>query len=159
MVLDAIRERRPPFSPDAVVREFAELLRAYGLSRVTGDRYAGEWPRERFASCGISYQVADGVKSDLYRDLLPLVNSQRVELLDVPRLLAQLCGLERRTARGGRDTIDHGPGGHDDLANAVTDALLTVRHSRSEAGVRAVHHGLSRRVPHPAERLDPRAFP
>ena len=25
----------------------------------------------------------------------------------------------RRTARGGRDSIDHAPGGHDDLANAV----------------------------------------
>jgi hypothetical protein len=30
--------------------------------------------------------------------------------------------LERRTARGGRDTIDHPPGGHDDVANAVAGA-------------------------------------
>ena len=40
-----------------------------------------------------------------------------------PRLLGhtlnQLIGLERRTARGGRDSIDHGPGGHDDVCNAV----------------------------------------
>jgi hypothetical protein len=55
----------------------------------------------------------------LYRDLLPLLNSGRVELLDHPRSVAQLCGLERRTARGGRDSIDHAPGAHDDLANAV----------------------------------------
>jgi hypothetical protein len=34
-------------------------------------------------------------------------------------LLVQLVGLERRTARGGRDSIDHAPGAHDDLANAV----------------------------------------
>src|SRR5262249_4903704 len=34
-------------------------------------------------------------------------------------LLTQLVGLERRTARGGRDSIDHPPGAHDDLANAV----------------------------------------
>jgi hypothetical protein len=52
------------------------------------------------------------------------VNSGTVELLDDRRLVAQLCGLERRTARGGRDSIDHGPGGHDDLANAVAGALL-----------------------------------
>jgi hypothetical protein len=32
-------------------------------------------------------------------------------------------GLERRTARGGRDSIDHAPGGHDDLANAVAGAV------------------------------------
>jgi hypothetical protein len=43
-------------------------------------------------------------------------------LLDHPRLVTQLCGLERRTARGGRDSIDHAPGGHDDLANAVAGA-------------------------------------
>jgi hypothetical protein len=47
-----------------------------------------------------------------------------VELLDVPRLHAQLAGLERRVARGGRDTIDHAPGGHDDLANAACGALI-----------------------------------
>jgi len=38
---------------------------------------------------------------------------------DEPRLVAQIVGLERRTARGGRDTIDHAPGAHDDLANAA----------------------------------------
>jgi hypothetical protein len=32
--------------------------------------------------------------------------------------------LERRTARGGRDSIDHGPGAHDDIANAVAGAIV-----------------------------------
>jgi hypothetical protein len=50
---------------------------------------------------------------------LPAINSRRLDLLDHPRLLAQIASLERRTARGGRDSIDHAPGGHDDLANAV----------------------------------------
>jgi hypothetical protein len=40
-------------------------------------------------------------------------------LLDDARLIHQLCALERRTARGGRDSIDHPPGAHDDLVNAV----------------------------------------
>jgi hypothetical protein len=31
----------------------------------------------------------------------------------------QLCGLERRVARSGRDSIDHAPGAHDDVANCV----------------------------------------
>ena len=35
------------------------------------------------------------------------------------RLVNQLCGLERRVSRAGKDSIDHGPGGHDDLANSV----------------------------------------
>jgi len=50
---------------------------------------------------------------------LPLVNSRRIELLDDHRLINQLCGLERRTARGGRDSIDHPPGARDDVVNAV----------------------------------------
>ncbi len=123
-VLDAVREIRPPFSPEAAVTEFAGLLKAYRLSEVTGDRYAGEWPRERFRVAGISYRISEPTKGDIYRDTLPLLNSGKLELLDVPRLVTQLCGLERRTARGGRDSIDHGPGAHDDVANAVAGALL-----------------------------------
>ena len=48
------------------------------------------------------------------------------ELLDHPRLVSQLCGLERRTARSGKDSIDHAPGGHDDVANAAAGALVGV---------------------------------
>src|SRR5262249_55169250 len=68
-------------------------------------------------------------KTDLYRDFLPLINSGKVELLDHPRLTAQLCSLERRTSRGtGKDSIDHptGPAWHDDLANACAGALTLV---------------------------------
>jgi hypothetical protein len=125
VVLDLVRERRPPFSPDDVVREFSALLKAYGVSVVRGDRYGGMWPRERFAAHGVEYAVADKPKSDLYRELLPVLNSRRLELLDHPRLAAQLVGLERRTARGGRDSIDHPPGQHDDLANCVAGAVVT----------------------------------
>jgi len=64
------------------------------------------------------------VKSDIYRDTLPLLNSRKCQLLDIRRLITQLHGLERRTARGGRDSIDHGPGAHDDVANAVAGALV-----------------------------------
>ena len=39
--------------------------------------------------------------------------------------MTQLTSLERRTARGGRDSIDHAPGAHDDVANAVAGALVT----------------------------------
>ena len=126
-VLDVLLERRPPFSPEDVTRDFAETIRAFGLSEVTGDRYAGEWPRERFAVHGVTYRVADRNRSELYRDLVPLMNAGRVELLDVPRLQAQLQGLERRTGWAGRDSIDHRPGEHDDLANAMAGALVSTQ--------------------------------
>jgi hypothetical protein len=124
LVLDLVLERRPPFSPEAVVTEFSDTLAQYGVTLVAGDRYAGVWPAERFAAHGVQYVIAGRPKADLYRDLLPLLNSGRVELLDHPRLLAQLLGLERRTSRGGRDSIDHAPAAHDDLANAACGALL-----------------------------------
>lgn len=123
-VLDAVRERRPPFSPEAVVGEFAALLRTYRVSEVTGDRYGGEWPREVFRKAGITYTPSDLTKSDIYRELLPAVNAGRVALLDIPTLRGQLVGLERRVARGGRDSIDHAPGGRDDVANAAAGALV-----------------------------------
>jgi hypothetical protein len=123
----AFSERRPPFSPEDVVAEFAALLRSYQISRVTGDRYAGEWPRERFRVHGISYEPAQRPKADLYRDLLPAINSRKIDLLDDARLLTQLVGLERRTARGGRDSIDHAPGAHDDMANAVAGLVAVAK--------------------------------
>src|SRR5262249_13869245 len=43
-VVDALREIKPPFSPESVVVELADLLKRYNISTVTGDRYAGEWP-------------------------------------------------------------------------------------------------------------------
>jgi hypothetical protein len=75
---------------------------------------------------GITYDISERPKSDIYRDSLPLLNSSKLELLDNKRLASQLVGLERRTARGGRDSIDHGPGAHDDIANAALGALLLV---------------------------------
>jgi hypothetical protein len=93
-VLDAIRERRPPFSPEDVVLEFAELLKTYRIAEVQGDRYAGDWPRERFREHGIAYELAAKPKSDLYRDLLPAINSRNIELLDDARLIAQIVGLD-----------------------------------------------------------------
>ena len=124
-VLDLVREVRPPFSPDSVVKEFAALLKAYGITSIKGDRYAGEWPRERFRVHGIEYVPAAKTKSDIYGSLLPVLNSGRVELLDHAKLIAQLLGLERNTARGGRESIDHAPGAHDDIVNAVAGAVVT----------------------------------
>lgn len=92
------------------------------LNTVTGDRYAGEWPRERFRVHGIIYELSPQPKSGIYRDFLPLVNSGEVALLDNEALKVQLLNLERRTSRSG-DTIDHPPRGTDDVANAAAGVL------------------------------------
>jgi hypothetical protein len=124
--LDAIRERRPPFSPDDCVAEFAALLKSYGVSKAESDRWGGDWVGESFRKRGITVVPSAKPKSDLYRELLPLLNAHRCSLLDHPRLIAQLCGLERRTARGGRDSIDHAPMAHDDVANSAAGVLILV---------------------------------
>ena len=122
-VLDVLRDRRPPFSPEAVIQDFADTLKKYNITKVKGDRYAGEFPRELFRKRGITYELADLPKSDLYRSFLPAVNSKRVDLLDSPILINQLTGLERRTSGGGRDLIDHAPSSHDDTANVCSGVL------------------------------------
>lgn len=127
--LDAVRERRPPFSPDDVVNEFSDLARSYGVAVAESDKWGGDWPGESFRKNGLRVVPSAKPKSDLYLELLPMLNAHRCNLLDHPRLVSQLCALERRTARGGRDSIDHPPGptAHDDVANAVAGLLVNVK--------------------------------
>nr|WP_255772161.1 MULTISPECIES: hypothetical protein [Halorhodospira] len=117
VIVDVVEARRG--RPAEIVREFAELLKRYGVRSITADRYAGSWPSDEFGLHGIRCDPAPKSKSELYLDLLPALNSGRVELPPDDRLLTQLQSLERRTSRAGRDTVDHPPGGHDDRANAV----------------------------------------
>jgi hypothetical protein len=123
VIVDAVREVRPPFSPSAVVDDFAVLLKSYRVSKVIGDHYGGEFVKEPFRKNGISYELCKQPKSDLFRDMLPLLNSGHISLPRHDRLIAQIVGLERRVSRAGRDSIDHAPGAHDDIANAVSGVV------------------------------------
>jgi len=126
-ILDAIRELKPPFSPDRVCQEFAVLLKSYWLREVTGDRYAGQWPQERFERYGITYKTSEKTKSQLYQDFLPILNSGQCELLDNKKMINQIVNLERRTARSGKDSIDHPPGGFDDLSNVAAGSFCAAK--------------------------------
>jgi len=118
-VVDAVREVRPKFSPADVVEQFVQTLRNYRIPRITGDRYGAAWVAERFSECGVVYDPADKPAAQLDLELLPALNSRLIELPDDRRLISQLCSLERRTSRAGRDAVVHPVGAHDDLANAV----------------------------------------
>ena len=119
VVIDLVRAWDPPFSPKDVTVQIAEVLKAYGCLTVTGDRFAAEWPIAEFQSHGIAYQQAEINKSELYLAFVPVTNSRGVELPDDKRLFTQLRRLERKRGRAGKDTVDHPPRLHDDLANAV----------------------------------------
>jgi hypothetical protein len=124
VVLDLLRACKPPFSPEGVVQEFSATIKNYGVYEIHGDRYAGSWPSEQFQKHQIRYRPSERTKSEIYQTLLPALNSGRVELLDSKKLRQELLGLERKTARGGRDSIDHAPGRHDDTINAAAGALI-----------------------------------
>jgi terminase large subunit-like protein len=132
VILDAVREVRPPFSPEVVAKQFAEFFLSYQVSAIRSDHYAGEWPKEQFRKHGVDCLPADKTRSELYLEMLPKLNSRRVALLDDKRLFAQLVGLERRTSRAGKDSIDHAPGGHDDVANAAAGAIVYAAARRPE---------------------------
>ena len=132
-VLDCLREVRPPFSSESVVAEFADVLKTYNVKKVHGDRYAGEWPREQFRKRGVQYEASEDAKGMIYLNALPMINSGKVRLVNSKRLISQLLGLERSTARGGRDSIDHARGGHDDVANAAAGALINAVAKKPQA--------------------------
>jgi len=122
-VLDLIEEWKPPFSPDSVVKEYSALIKEYGIRQVTGDRYSGQFVQELFRKNQVTYLVSKLNRSELYLELLPLINSGNVSLLDNQTLITQLCNLERRTTSVGRDMIDHCRGGHDDLSNSCAGVM------------------------------------
>ena len=126
VILDAARRWPAPHNPQAVIGEMVEVLGAYNVRRVTGDKYAGAWPEKEFLEHGVRYEAAAKDKSSLYLEFLPLVMGARVELLDNPTLFHELRALERRTRVAGRDLVNHPPKGSDDLANAVAGACVTV---------------------------------
>jgi hypothetical protein len=124
--LDVLLERPAPHSPESVVQEFSAVLKNFDLSEVQGDRYGSEFVVELFRKHGIFYQASERTSSEIFLEFLPMLASNRIELLDSKRLRSQLCGLERRTRSGGRDQVGHYPGGHDDLAVAAAGAVVRV---------------------------------
>jgi hypothetical protein len=122
-VLDCVVEIKAPFNPTTATQQIAAVLKSYGLSETTGDKYGAGWIPDAFLKCKISYRPSARDRSAIYSDCLPLFNAGRIQLIDNPRLVAQFAGLERRaTVRG--DRIDHSPGSFDDASNAAALALV-----------------------------------
>jgi hypothetical protein len=139
-VLDLVREIPAPHNPETVVQEFSDICRRYRIVKTFGDKYAAEWPVQAFRERQIVYEANDKTTSELFIDLLPLIHAGAVDLLDHDRMTNQLCALERRVSRTGRDIIGHPPNGHDDVAAAVASALVraTRRYAREAHEFRPV---------------------
>jgi hypothetical protein len=104
-------------------------LKEYGIGSVTGDYYGAEWVAGAWRDAGVTYNRAGLPKSALYLECIPLFTRGLVRMPDHARLLREFRLLERQTHRGGRDTVDHPRGGHDDHANAVCGVLRELSNS------------------------------
>jgi hypothetical protein len=120
-VLDVLMAQTgaPPFNPRDAVRKFAAELKAWGLTRVTGDAYAGQTFRRDFEDLGIAYSVSPRTKTEIYDEFEPLLNAGEVELLDDGKLQEQLLTLVIRNGK-----TDHLAGDHDDFGNAACGATV-----------------------------------
>jgi hypothetical protein len=130
ILLDRIEERKSPFDPVEVVSEFSTLMKGFGISQATSDRFGGIWVEDCFAKKGIRIEFSDLSASEIYLEFLPLMTMGKVELIKNDRLLSQLQNLERRTQSGGRDKVDHPAGLKDDVANSCAGACVFVSRNR-----------------------------
>jgi hypothetical protein len=143
-VIDLVRAWKPPFDPSEVTKECAEVLKPYRVRNVTGDAYGGEWPREQFRKHGINYEVSEKNRSQLYLELIPVLNSKRCELPDDRRMIEEFRRLEKRRGRSGKDSIDHPAyGGSDDIANSVAGVIGLVI-AKPALSVNAIPIGVGR---------------
>jgi hypothetical protein len=144
LVLDQLIAVTPPFDPEQVVVRFAEALASFGLSRVVGDQYGGDWISASFARHGVAYVASEMSASEIYVECGALFSQGLIELLDIPALRTELSLLERRPRPGGRgDTVDHPRNCHDDRAIAALGSLLLVATSanvgREDSGASVTH--------------------
>jgi hypothetical protein len=82
VVLDALIEIRAPFDPDVAVERIADLIKSYGITSCTGDRYSAMFVVSAFSRHGVVYRHSERDRSKIYQDVLPLFTSGRARLLD-----------------------------------------------------------------------------
>jgi hypothetical protein len=123
VTIDCLREIRPPFSFEAGCKEFADLMLKYNISFCICDKFGGDIVVEQFGKYGIRIEQCAKVKSELYLDMLTVISSGRVELLDHERAINQIVSLERRNRSGGRPSIDSPQGQNEDIANSIAGVI------------------------------------
>jgi hypothetical protein len=133
VVVDVIRGVPAPHDPASVAREFVALAKEYRCRVITGDAYAKGWVKGTIEAFGAEYQQSRLPRSELYLEGLVLFARGQVRLPSHDVMLRELRLLQRRTAKSGRDSVDHIVGSHDDHPNSVFGSLHLVAQPRAEA--------------------------
>lgn len=132
--LDLVREATSPFDPAEITKEYAAILKHYGIYEVISDRFGGAWVESAYSKHNIRIKTSELSASDLYLEFQARLTSGQCALLDDEKLMLQLRQLERRAVAGGKDKVDHPQlqGFHDDLANAVAGVVCNVGKAQAE---------------------------
>jgi hypothetical protein len=141
VIQDCIRAWFPPFNPEQCVKEFAGVVKEYGIHSVTGDKYAASFHSGAWEKHGITYKNSEVAKSDYYLEFLPVVMRGGCELLDHKRQAAEFRQLLRRTSKG-KDSVDHPPNGTDDHSNACALAVVEASRPARSYGIRTIEHSI-----------------
>lgn len=122
---------RPFDAVDVSDRVAREMVGTWRVTHVWGDSFAGDTLIKRFRDAGLVYTVRDRSASYLYGQNRKFYQPQYMRLLDVPRVITEFLGLERRTRRSAHDgdIIDHRRDAHDDTCNVVNGAAHYARNA------------------------------
>jgi hypothetical protein len=123
--VDLVRERKPRFVAEDVIRDFSETMRSYGVHTVIGDGYASGFTADAWARNRVTFQKCESSTADNYLAALPLLTSKRARLLDDVTTRTQLCSLERKVVSG-HEIVTHpsAASSHDDVAASVCGCLV-----------------------------------
>jgi len=129
IIVARAEEKKAPFNPEEVVREFSEIMKAYRVFDCVGDSYGAEWVVSMFGKYGIRLKNSEKNRSECYLETQSLFSCNRLNIPKDEILLAQFCNLERRPSKmGGRDQVNHPVGLKDDKCNAVALAACLANH-------------------------------
>jgi len=132
IIVDLIRSRPPKFNPDEVTAQCCDLIKTYGISRVYGDKFSGDWASNSFNKNDIEYERSEKTKSELYLEAESPFNTERVDIPNKELAINQLKNLIRKARSGGKDSVDTDSGQPEDEANVIAGVIYLL--SKGEEG-------------------------
>jgi hypothetical protein len=121
-IADVVRGRHG--DPHAAALDYSQCAKQYHCRVIWGDAYSKEWCAGFYRSAGgLDYRQSPLTRSQLYLEGQVHFTRGLVSIPANPTLLRELRLLERRVARSGKDSVDHGIGGHDDYSNSLFGCL------------------------------------
>jgi Terminase large subunit, ATPase domain len=156
-IADAVRGRHG--DPHAAALDFSYLTKQYHCRTIWGDNYSKEWCAGFYRAQNLEYRQSQLVRSALYLEGQVYFSRGLVSIPADPILMRELRLLERRVARSGKDSVNHGVGGHDDYANALFGCLYVALKAAAQAKaeppiVMPYIHSVPRRFPGSSEYSD-----